>query len=81
MGEKEAYVLENSEKKQGVTLDQGSQIQVMVNSSSEEEELDLGQVALNFKKRTPVFIWLIMFSLLLGMGAGLLKYQLGRWSD
>ncbi len=70
--------MESNDNKQGITLDQGSQIQLMVNSSSEEDELDLGQVVRNFKKRTPVFIWLVLLGLLLGMGGGLLKYQLDK---
>ena len=71
--------MENNEKKQGLSLDQGSQISVMVNNAYEEDDsIDLGKVFQNFKKRTPVFIWLVLFGLLLGVGAGVLKGWMDR---
>ncbi len=79
--EGEVYGLENNEKnqEQGFSVDPGSMINVTIqNPDDADEAIDLGQVARNFKKRTRIFIWLTAFCLLLGIGLGLLTYQLGK---
>ena len=73
--------MENHEKNQEkkFPIEQGSPINVLIQNPDEDgQKIELVQVGRNFKKRTRVFIWLTVFCLLLGMGAGLLKYQLDK---
>ncbi len=73
--------MENKERKdKGLTIDKDAQIQVLVNSTSDEgdDDIDLGRVFHSMKLRFRLYAWVILLCMTVGLFAPLVLYQFTR---
>ena len=59
-------------------IDKDSQINVVINNTDADDEIDLGSVFHNFKEKAKVYLWVVLLCVVLGMSAALLIYQFGK---
>ena len=73
--------MENKERKEkGLTIDKDAQIQVLVNSTSDEDgdDIDLGRVFHSMKLRFRLYAWVLLLCMTVGLFAPLVLYQFTR---
>ena len=59
-------------------IDKNSQINVVVNNTDADDEIDLGAVFYNFKEKAKVYLWVVLLCVVIGISAALLIYQFGK---
>ena len=59
-------------------IDKNSQINVVINNTDEDDEIDLGSVFHNIKEKAKVYLWVLLLCAVLGMCAALLMYQFSK---
>ena len=70
--------MDQNERQEGpLTIDKNAQINVVVNTSDNEEDtIDLGRVFHNMKLKKRIFAWVLVLCLVIGLTAPLLLYQI-----